>query len=304
MRTVLALLVLAACGGDSVDPVPLEQLSARSADAVCAWATRCIHVPDDATCRRLIDPKDYDTRRTEDAVAAGRLVYDPDAAGECLARTADASCLATPFADPACDAMLAGVVTQGGACTSAFECADFADCEAVTCSGQCCVGACGAPGFDPGEPPPRTAIGGACDTHLDCVDEAYCEIDGSCTEMPDAPGERCLFGCARGDLYCDIDVFECRAYAARGEACDPERASAPPCDPTWSYCAGECRDRPGEGEACDASDRRCIASTWCDGDPGVCRGRGAAGAVCAAADQCEVTCDGAVCLEYETCTVD
>ena len=68
MRASFALLALAACSGDSVAPVPLAELSSGLADAVCEWASRCVHVPDDATCRRLIDPKDYDVCRAQDAV--------------------------------------------------------------------------------------------------------------------------------------------------------------------------------------------------------------------------------------------
>jgi hypothetical protein len=304
LALMVALAPASGCGGDDLAPVPLAEFSQRAEDAVCEWAVRCRHVPDDATCRRLIDPKDYDTRRAADAVAAERLGYDAGAAARCIDRTANASCLDSPFSDAACDGMLFGRVAEAGACTSNLECDSGADCESVVCAGQCCTGACGPAPFDPGEPPPRAEIGEACETHLDCVIDAYCETDRVCTAMPDEPGERCLFGCARGDLFCDIDSLTCIAYAARGAPCDAAGAAAPPCDPTWSYCDGVCVDRPGEGDPCDSADRRCIASTWCDGDPGACRARGSVGAACTDAFQCAVTCDGAVCLEYETCTID
>jgi hypothetical protein len=314
MRVVVAVVVVVGfalggatgCGDDSLDPVPLEEFSAAAQDAVCAWAVRCAHVPEDASCRRLIDPKDYDVRRSLDAIAAGRLSYDADEAARCLAQTATAVCLATPFADPSCGDMFGGLVGEGGACTSDFECAEFAECEITGCGVQCCLGSCGPPGFDPGDPPPRAAVGEDCESHLDCVDEAYCETDGRCTALPVAEGERCLFGCGRGDLFCDVDTLTCGAYADRGDPCDPAGATAPPCDPTWSYCDGVCTDRPGEGEACDSQAKNCIASTWCDGDPGTCRARGGAGSSCSDSDQCEVVCDGlaAQCVEYELCTID
>jgi hypothetical protein len=108
-------------------------------------------VPDDATCRRLIDPKQFDTRRAQDAVGAGRLDYDEHAAAECAATTADAFCLAPPFSNPSCDAMFVGRVVEGDTCTSAFECGGGAACEQAACDDQCCRGFCGAP---VPEPPP------------------------------------------------------------------------------------------------------------------------------------------------------
>lgn len=295
--------IVGACGSTDPPPVPLDQFAIEGRAAVCDWAVRCAHAPDLDACRRLLDPKSLDTRRAQDAVAAGRLIYDPVAAATCVEATREAHCLATPWSDPACAAMLTGQIASGQACTSDFECAGGADCEDARCDAQCCVGQCGAPLT--GTPPPReaAAIGEACQQHADCELGAYCETDRVCAAMPTAEGQRCVFGCARGDLYCDVEALVCKRYGAAGEACDPAGATAPPCDPAWSHCDEVCVERPGEGQPCD-DDRVCIAATFCR--DGTCVARGDAGAPCTDDDECAVACDVPLnaCVEYATCTIE
>lgn len=295
---VAAVLVLG-CSGDPA-PVPLDRFGEAAADAVCAWAVRCQHVPDDATCRRLLDPKQYDTRRALDAVAAGRLAYDDDAAGRCVATTREAYCLAEPFIDASCRAMFVGQVPEGELCTSGAECVGGGACANPQCTVQCCTGTCGPPLTGELPEPEGAALGEACEQHADCAEGAYCETDFTCTAVPTEEGARCLFGCARGDLYCDVEALVCRRFAAAGETCDPNGVDAPPCDDAWSYCDQVCTPRPGPGEPCDGI-RRCIAATFCDN--GTCQPRGGPGAPCFSADQCLVTCDGGTgqCAEYQVC---
>jgi hypothetical protein len=296
---VALLAVAAGCGGSAADPVPLAELSASTREAVCEWAVRCRHVPDRPTCDRVYDPKPYDTRRAQDAVAAGRLAYDPGAGGECLAQAAGAHCFVVPYSQPVCRQMFTGLVDEGGACTSHFECPRGARCEEAVCEGQCCLGACGAAGTVP-EPPERAAVGERCATHFDCVDEAYCETSGVCVLSPEREGERCLFGCGPGDLFCDLETLTCRAYASRGEPCDPEGQAAPPCNAAWSFCDGVCRDRPGAGDPC-GDDRVCVPVSFCHPERGECEPRGGPGAPCAASGECEVACVVDACVGYETC---
>ena len=302
-----AALAASACGeppDEYLEPVALDEFSEAASRAHCDWAVRCRHVPDHATCERLLEPKFYDSRRAEDAVEAGRLVFDSTAASRCLAATAAARCLARPFADPECDRMLAGLVPLGGACTAHSECEGSARCAETECDGQCCTGRC-EPAPEPGPVPPLSEIGDRCETHFDCTDDAYCELDGRCAPMPEREGERCLFGCLPGDLYCDLSDLECRAYADFGEACDPERISAPPCNRAWAVCrGGVCEPRPGVGESCVADPESCIATTRCVF--GLCQPRGSAGDVCEVSSECEWVCDRdeGVCVDYETCRVE
>jgi len=301
----LLTLALATGCGSSATPVPLEEFSQAAQSALCDWAVRCRHMPDRAACERLIDPKGYDTRRAEDAVAAGRMGWNANAAGRCVEATREAFCTAAPFSDASCGEYLVGLVAEGGACTSDYECQGGAACEDAVCGVQCCVGACGAPPTITIDPPSRAAIGEPCDSHADCVVEAYCEEDGVCTPMPDEEGDRCLFGCAPGDLYCDVDALQCRAYAGMGESCDLAGLAAPPCNRAYSYCDGACVARPGAGEPCDSDVRLCIPSLYCDAS-GTCRERNAAGAACADADQCQDVCDqeGGQCVAYESCETE
>jgi hypothetical protein len=295
MRALALVGALGACASSAApEPVELGEFPDAARAAVCDWAVRCLHMPDQETCAHFLDPKHYDVRRAADAVAAGRLVYAPEAAGQCLADTAAAYCLTPPFSSPECAAMFSGLVATGEACTSDFECADRARCRIAACDSQCCLGTCDPP--PTGEPPDdtRAAIGEACTTHADCVDEAYCETDRVCTRMPDAEGQRCLFGCARGDLYCDVDSLTCKRFGAPGEVCAHEGRSAPPC-----------RLRPRPGEVCGDGAGACVAAAYCD-DEGVCQARGGPGDACARSDQCDVVCDTAagLCEEYRTCDPD
>lgn len=288
---------------DAAPPVPLAEFSEEAARAHCEWAARCRHAPSEESCERLADPTFYDARRAADSQAAGRLTYDAVEAGRCVRAMAEASCAARAFSDPACDRMLVPELSRGEACTAHGECEGGAECEDRECGAQCCLGVCGAPEPRGAPQPPEPAeIGESCDTHFDCVDEAYCERDGRCEPLPERAGERCLFGCLTGDLYCDLDVLECREYADFGEACDPEGEGAPPCNSAWAVCrGGECAPRPGEGESCARDPASCIATTHCD--TGVCRSLGEPGDPCEDDGECAWACDedAGVCVAYETC---
>ena len=299
--TVLALV--SGCSAESLppaDPVVLESFSTSARLAACDWAVRCRHVPDRSTCERLIDAKDYDTRRAEDAVAAGRLAFDEVKGGECVRDIGVATCQTVPLTQPSCRQLFDGLRAQGETCTSRFECADGAECETPSCDEQCCVGRCGAPRTQ-GQPAKREGQGGPCGTHTDCQDGLYCELDNRCTPLPAEAGQDCLFGCAFGDLYCDIGSLTCRAFAGRGESCDPAGELAPPCDEAWAYCDQVCVDRPGPGQPCNLPGALCTPDSVCDGQ--VCQPRGDDGAPCAGPDDCVDACDEVrgQCVDYRTC---
>ncbi len=308
MRALAVVLALAACAdppappagpdaGVLVEPVPFESYGIAAADAYCAWAVRCRHVPDDTTCRRLLDPKNYDTRRAADGMRLGRLRYDAAAAGRCLAAARGSICPAPPFLDVSCGGVFTGLVPRDGACTTAYDCAGHARCLRPVCGPGCCVGSCGPPEA-PVVDPPLAPVGEPCRAHGDCVYTAYCEA-GRCALLPDEVGEHCLFGCAVGDLYCDLDTETCRRHPALGEACSPEAK----CNPFVAFCDGICKPRPGAGEPCDADARRCVPGTTCDADAGACAARGGEGSACASDGQCEVACDrdAGACAGYSTC---
>ena len=294
MKRLAVLLLAAGCNG-SATPVAFEDYAVEAADAFCDWAVGCRHVPDDATCHRLLDPKRYDTRRAADAIRLGRLRYDADAAGACLASGRLAACPAPAFADPSCDRVFVGQVPQGGACAGIYDCAGGGECLEPECDAGCCSGTCGpAPPADP----PKKAIGELCDAHEECVATAFCETDGRCHEYPKSVDQHCIFGCWYGDLYCDLAVEACRLHAATGEVCNAGRR----CNPNNDFCGdGICRPRPGAGEPCDQETRLCIPGTRCVA--GTCAPRGAEGDPCAVDDDCQAGCDQATdrCVAYTTC---
>jgi hypothetical protein len=294
---LLALVVAAAaCGDDALRPVPLDGYGEAAQVALCGWAVRCRHVPDVATCRRLLDPKAYDLGRAQASMTAGRLRYDPAAAARCLDAGRTALCPARPFAGDACLGVFVGLVAVGGACTTSADCAGGGACDAPSCPGGCCVGTCLAPSG--ATPPLQVAVGQPCQQHEDCVDDAYCEADHTCHAMPDAAGEHCLYGCTTGDLHCDPATETCVPFARLGEACD---GAAPPCSGTYAFCDGAvCQPRPGAGEPCDEH-RTCVAGGRCLG--GVCTPRGTAGGPCASDDDCDYACDRAagVCVAAAAC---
>jgi len=293
VRLVAVAVLLAACDG-APRPIAFADYAVEAADAFCSWAVRCRHLPDDDTCRRLLDPKRYDTRRAADALSLGRLAYDPEAAAECLAAGRAAACPAPAFADPSCDRVFVGLVPQGGACAGAFDCAGDGECLEPVCDAGCCSGTCGpAPPADP----PLAPVGATCRTHFDCVETAYCEVDGRCHELPRNAGDHCLFGCWYGDLYCDAGSETCRLHAATGEPCGADRR----CNPNHDFCDGTCRPRPGAGEPCDGDTRFCVPGTRCL--EGRCAPRGTVGDACAVDDDCDVGCDVAAgrCVAYATC---
>lgn len=267
---------------------------------MCDWAVRCRHAPDRPTCERLLDPKDYDVRRAADSIAAGRAAYDGVLAARCIAETREEFCLTGALTAPSCLDAIRGLVPEGGACTSGRECVDNGACEIESCPGQCCAGRCGPPrafGFGTAD------VGEPCEQHADCREGAYCETDRRCQRYPTEEGERCVFGCARGDLFCDLDTLTCKRFGALGEVCDPDGERAPPCDPAWSVCDGVCRHRPGLGERCDDENRLCVPTTLCDFELGVCVPRRQHGEPCDSTEQCRDQCDlgAGVCAPYGSC---
>lgn len=294
IRWLPLLFVLACDSGPRA--VAFADYTSEGMAALCSWAVRCRHAPDDATCMRLLDPRTFDRRRAGDSIRLGRLAYDPDAAGRCLQGGRDAECSAPPFLDPSCGKVFTGLVGENGVCTSPYDCAGGAACREPQCAAGCCVGTC-APPPGPVAPMPLSPVGGKCNTHDDCVDTAYCEVDGRCHEMPRRAGDHCLWGCYFGDLFCEVNSERCTLYAKIGEACGAQAL----CNDSYSFCdGGTCRARPGLGEACDETTRRCVGGMFCSAE-GKCAARGSAGAPCSGDAQCDVACEAGTCVIYETC---
>ena len=187
MKLVLGSILISAlvgCGGDRGGPVPLEELAARYADAVCDWGFRCcdgveIGFTSLDECRAVLGLQFEDwVDEQRGALATGRVAYDGDGAAECLADLAAATCTGFEAVGAAC-VIFVGQVQPGGTCNDPDEC---------TGGGFCDRGACVAP---PG-------VGAEC-VGEQCGDGAYCY-----TRTPmDPPGP----------------LYTCRALEPDGATC-------------------------------------------------------------------------------------
>jgi hypothetical protein len=122
--------------------------------------------------------------KLEASIAAGRVVFRPEAMHACIAALNEAGCAATDEQWLCSTDALNGQVELGGECTDDFDCANrncvgASDSEPGTCEGwkangepcqsylDCESGRCSS--FTDGTCVPRLAGGSECITHADCA---------------------------------------------------------------------------------------------------------------------------------------
>jgi hypothetical protein len=211
------------------EPLPLGELAGAFATAYCAQIFDCCADSERANAAygdSQTEADCVDEARSHfqliyvsgvaDAETEGRLNYNADKAGDCLARL-EQSCDSLPR-EPAevvdhCQAFLEPQLEVGDRCTHYFSCKTN-HCDGVT-------------------------------TNPD--DE---EQDGTCAESE--PGDVCqLFGCSESQ-YCDVDnnrgEFVCFSLKANGEACrEPFECTSDFCgerDPDAGDFDGVCAPKP------------------------------------------------------------
>jgi len=108
-------------------PPPIEAATFMAAytSAICERAARCFPVASylDARCRA--DAEKLFGEDVEAAIAAGRIVYDANAAGACINGLSELDCLAEHPSDAtlaACFHALVGTIPQDQPCFGTFEC--------------------------------------------------------------------------------------------------------------------------------------------------------------------------------------
>lgn len=209
---VVTALTMVACGGD--DPIAYDDLPAELADALCSYAYRCCDaaeladqfggfdppVTDEASCRVAMTEFYQGLVGGDPAVASGRIRYDAEVAGTCVAAVRGATCGTSSqvFRDR-CDAVFVGAVGAGGACADNDECAaGLCDRAAGAAEGTCAT--------------PPTA-GMACVDEA-CADSAYCELQPTTGQYQcvakRADGGLCASGLECVSGYCD-DAGRCGA---------------------------------------------------------------------------------------------
>lgn len=260
MATVVASGLLAACTPG------LEDYPRELEEAICEWQQGCHLYERRSDCiDALAIDRDVKFDYLVEAVAAGRIEYDREAAADCFDAIRERDCVNTdPGEEPACKAALRGRMGRNGPCMLSAECAEGGVCGFdPSCSEQCCVGACRVRA-DPLE------LGEACGGSIECAEGGYCGFDPGGAQVCLARvkvGGDCSIGqtCAEGS---DCDGAVCRAttVAKEGERCDGRAI----CEPS-AYCVFEggetpvCRIPPQLGAPCDPQGIGCARfDTVCD----------------------------------------
>lgn len=267
---------------------PLESWCAQQLTALrCANEKACGRAAD-LGCNELL-PWPTFASATEacpplvrDAVDAGTVKYDEDAAVQCL-KSLSTQCSLTY---PGCDAVLRGTVSSGQACRTRLDCAPGGWCEFSGCPGTCrakqpvgsevtAVEGCATPAAEPitdGGYRCReySQLGEACEAgRLDCGAGLACASDGGCIPASDAG-----------------------AYAAKGQRCTGRFAGIPlvaclgglACQISDGGTEGTCGARYEAGESCRADATGCAHNVSCQAE--LCVGLGRAGDGCVGTFEC------------------
>lgn len=332
-RLVLIALLAAGCGGsDGGGPIPIDDLDSAAINVFCNFYASCGLIQDEATCRSL----NLDINLDPDLVAAvhaGKVIYDPDKARECLNGVA-LSCNRVEFnrSDSgnraACDQTFKGTVAAGGQCAMDQECISQS-CDVPGCAMACCQGTCVGD-----TPPVHPKVGEACGTStaLSC-DNSYCDYtamlctaykangaacqsssecaEGSCTNQVCtaliASGGACTTGstaaqCADIGDYCSATTMTCTAYGLAGATC----ATNAECSPIYQCTAGACELRPTLGDTCgtQSSTSGCVDHSYCEPTTMKCTAPKADNSPCMSDNECASNnCDSTsnTCVTPPTC---
>jgi hypothetical protein len=325
MRAAVAgiLIVVAGTGcpadddaGNPDNYAGLDALAAAYKDAQCTHLAMCGIFPSKDAC--LAAEIEADARFAIDysvvaAAAGGHVVYNGNAARECLDAIAASACDRTAESarvlPAACSALFSGIGTAGQICHV------DAECVSRQCSGSmpgtCAMGVC------LGDTPPDqqpAEIGETCALTSDCIDGAFCDpatqlctelqpagagctLDGECAyglgcvgpigsrtcgALP-AVGQACASDgiCRDEGTYCDLTADMCRPIGVAGTPCSEADACSP-----YYPCNGTCTQAPALGEACSSGNRCFDAGTWCDFGAGLCVAKRADGAACDSDAEC------------------
>lgn len=247
----LLSLVAASCAdgpSESTNPVPpppvaVDDFMDTYVSTLCERASRCYVVAShlDASCESGVRQAFGDDVKA--AVDAGRILYNKDAAGVCIAGLAQMDCLAEQPSDAtleACLSALSGTIAAGDPCFGTFECKEGV-CPVVT--GDTCPAVCPAVAKD----------GEACSLLLggpDCDAREGLRCSGGTCVSPSAKGGACIdnFACQSG-LVCVANL--CVPLRGDHEGCSQDAS----CKPGF-FCVAEgdeggiCEPRVAVGGAC------------------------------------------------------
>ncbi|MBM4341947.1 MAG: hypothetical protein FJ100_01020 [Deltaproteobacteria bacterium] len=237
-------------GGPVGKPVPLEQLEAELLKAFCHTFVTCegadIAFSSVPACIAFLGAqfdKEMDGPLALIAeVKAGKITYDPVAAGNCIAYIASSCDAFKSGKTPApCKQTFVGKLADGDSCTR----------DEVCKSGRCQKGATQS-SLCPGKCAPIAKAGGACNGDNDCEGDLLC-IEDKCAPKGGKVGASCSSQSCEPGLYCN--------YAG----------------PAGATCA----ELSKEGGACLGSEA-CVKGLYCKntGSQGACTKPSAVGSPC------------------------
>lgn len=256
----------------------------------------------------------------EQSLADGHLVYDGEAAAQCVAQTKAYICDEIATDRPAaCNDVFRGTLPQGATCRPE-SCAPGLRCVRDTeCYGVCepVSTACGACAdnqycdFNTSTCRARVGDSAACPIESACEDGLICDGDPGTCRVPgvQAKGEPCLEteACGRG-LVCGGSTCQPYFVVDEGFACGdlPALQICGPgliCFDPEDDPIGTCQPPRQLGESC-FSGFNCAPDLYCDGVSGVCQATKPFGASCTSDAQCTSrACDAGLCvpLDFGSC---
>lgn len=254
--------------------------------AYCEYFIRCGRYDSLATCEPLWKEADRFAqcgRAEKAAIKDGRAAFDASKLQRCLdglQQTFACSQLTWHITPPDCDGFALGLVPNGAACWSDFECQNS---EQNYCVRPACPRTCA----------PRTPVGGIGEPYS-CVRGAYlygseCRafvpIGGSCAPVaPSYTPQTCV-----PDAYCDSNTNICVTEVTVGGSCGLDLCS------DELHCIGThgnrtCQTFGSLGQPCANSDWQvphCKTGLRCDALPtGACAPQSATGGPCMFSDDC------------------
>jgi hypothetical protein len=307
----LTLVLLAACGGDSItfDSYPDELR-----DSFCHYLAKCGDVESVDTCRKInIGLNIHLTASQQAAVDMGKVKFNGGSASSCLDALGNRSCDLTSKgsrdAPDACRNITSGTLHADATCAFDAECiSQF--CNVPRCDTACCMGTCvgdTAPVLakrgqscelapcESGsfcddatlECTALKAAGANCANAEECDYGLDCSQGGMCTPLPGL-GDPCTVICRDVGTTCSPMSHTCVKVALAGEACTNslDCALVYRCDATKHCVRG-----PALGEACNVSqlcgDNGAFCDTQLGANTGVCAMPKADGATCNRDAGCE-----------------
>lgn len=268
----------ATTGGDSSvasgNPIPIDQLEGAFADAMCVLAGKCglfgMQFAANDSCKaflKIMLKGDDGPGKMVALAKAGKIKYDPNAAGKCLAAmTASCGSFDAPKGPPECKLAFVGQAKAGDPCNSNEECAS-AFCKRDPQQSFACPGKCAAP----------VKAGEACDSSDGCEGALIC-AGNKCGAMGGKAGDPCSSKTCGQGLYCNQSGATepvCAALAKIGDKCNQDGS----CE-AGAFCAQD--TKTGEGKCT----KFLVPGSDCDVQPMFGSGPSPDAGACGPGNQC------------------